>query len=101
VTDHKAVEARLRTLLDAEQVTSGMTISQRRGAFILGREEPPGPHSDGEPDDRVKLTPLGAGRFGVSVKRHTGRWEKTPFVGALDEVIAAIASTMQHLVAPW
>ena len=36
---------------------------------------------DGGPVARV--TPLGANQYGLSFHRHTGRWEKMPFVGEL------------------
>jgi len=95
------VETRLRALLDADALTAGLTITTRRGDIVLGRIEPPGPFSDGEPDDRVKLTPLGGDRFGLSVRRHTGRWEKTPFTGTLDELVHLLSTAMQHLIAAW
>jgi hypothetical protein len=33
------------------------------------------------------------------VKRHTGRWEKTPFRGTLEETVSTVCALMQHLVA--
>ena len=44
---------------------------------------------------------MGGARYGLSVRRHTGRWEKTPFSGTLSELVGAICTTMQHLVAAW
>jgi len=35
------------------------------------------------------------------VKRHTGRWQRTPFTGKLDEIVDAMQAFMQHLVAPY
>lgn len=49
----------------------------------------------------MRLTHLGGGQFGVSVYRHTGKWERTPFRGTIDENVAVIVETMQHIVADW
>ncbi|MCJ7545000.1 MAG: hypothetical protein MUP47_10665, partial [Phycisphaerae bacterium] len=61
---------------------------------------PIGPNGQLENDDRVRLTQLSAAAYGLSVKRHTGRWERTPFAGTLDEMVDIILGCMQHLVAP-
>lgn len=92
----------LRTLLDSHPATEGMTIRAHGASFVLGRPEldPGGPYSSDEPDERLRLTATAKGRFAVSVRRHTGRWEKTPFTGTLPQVLDAICATMQHLVAP-
>lgn len=91
----------LRTLLDDSPVTHGMTIRARGDHIYLGREEPPGPYADEEPDDRIRLTLLSGKRFGLSVHRHSGRWERTPFSGTIVELLEAVCSTMQHLVAEY
>ena len=48
----------------------------------------------------MRLTRLSASKYGLSVKRHNGRWERTPFSGTITEVFEAILSFMQHLLAP-
>jgi len=79
-----------------------MTIRARGDHIYLGRDEPPGPYTaPDDPDDRVRLSLLGGDRFGLSVKRHTGRWERTPFTGSPAELVQAICATMQHLVAEY
>jgi hypothetical protein len=69
--------------------------------IITGRQEPIGPEGQLENDDRARLTPLGASSYGLNVKRHTGRWERTPFAGTLEEMVDIILGCMQHLVAPY
>ncbi len=93
----------LRSLLDNHPATEGMTIRVHGTSFVLGRldPDPGGPYSSAEPDERLRLTATARGRFTVSVRRHTGRWEKTPFTGTLPQVLDAICATMQHIVAPW
>jgi len=93
-------ELELRKLLDANAITEGMTIRVFGSHLIAGR--PPSDRaSDGTPDDRVRFTRLDALRFGLSVRRHTGRWEKVPFAGSLEEMVQVVCTVMQHLVAEW
>jgi hypothetical protein len=47
----------------------------------------------------VRFTHLGGASFGLSVRRHTGRWEKAPYSGSLRELVAVVTTVMQHLVA--
>lgn len=77
-----------------------MDVRVRGKHIVLGRPEET---RDGESvdDDRVRFTHLQGPVFGLSVMRHTGRWEKTPFSGTVDELLEILISTMQHLVAPW
>lgn len=95
----ETAERELRVLLDESTITRGMTIRVHHTHVYLGRPLVPGPYSDDEPDDRVRLTHLGGARFGLSVRRHTGKWDKTPFSGSLRELVDAVWTTMQHLVA--
>lgn len=99
----RATEQELRQLLDSNDITAGMTLRVQGSHFVLCREDPDlhGPFPDLKPDDRVRLTHLGGARFGLSVRRHTGRWEKTPFSGNLPEMVDVISAAMQHLVARW
>jgi hypothetical protein len=91
----QTAQTTLIKLLQAEQLTAGMYVRVHGNHLIAGRSELP------ENDDRVRFTRLGANRYGVSVKRHTGRWEKTPFCGTLEETVDVVCSVMQHLVAAW
>ena len=69
--------------------------------LIIGRHEPFGPNEEMEADDRLRLTVLNRSSFGLSVRRHTGRWEKAPFTGTMDELTDIIWSLMQHIVASY
>jgi hypothetical protein len=91
----------LALLLEQHSVTSGMSIRVRGDHLILGRGDTLAPSTKPEDDDRVRLTRLSSRSYGLSVKRHTGRWERTPFVGNIDEMVHTIISFMQHLVAPY
>ena len=83
----------LEQLLAADHLTAGMSIRARGDHLILGRTA-----DDGD-NDRVRLTHLHRSTWGLSVKRHTGRWERTPFAGTIDELVGVMRTFMQHLVA--
>lgn len=89
----------LRMLADESPITRGMTIRANRSYLYLGRDLPPGPFTGDEPDDRVRFTHLGGPKFGLSVRRHTGKWEKAPYSGTLRELVDVVRTVMQHLVA--
>jgi hypothetical protein len=91
---------RLLELLEATEITAGMYVRVHGDHLIVGRNEP-GPDDASFAEDRVRLTRLGPRSFGLSVKRHTGRWQRTPFTGSLDDVVNSILEFMQHLVAPY
>lgn len=90
----------IEELLESEDLTAGMVVRVHGDNLILAREEEA---DSGEivVDDRVRLTRLARSRWGLSIKRHTGRWERTPFSGNIREVMDAVWTFMQHLVAPY
>jgi hypothetical protein len=90
----------LRQRLEAHDLTKGMYVKSRGDNLVMGRTERCAPDLEPEDDDRVRLTMRSNSSYGLSVKRHTGRWERTPFSGTMDEMIDVILSLMQHLVAP-
>ncbi len=91
---------RLEELLGKSKITTGLLVRVRGKHLTLVREET-GPGGEPEDDPRVRLTHLGGDQFGVSVLRHTGKWERTQFAGTIDKDVAIIHETMQHLVADW
>ena len=93
-----AARDRLVPLLEANELTAGMCVRVHGDHLILARSDP---GADPDPTDRARLTRLSASRYGLSVKRHTGRWERTPFSGTLKEMVQVIHTFMQHLVATW
>lgn len=100
-TRREAGRTRLEELLSSHPLTEGMYVRNWGDHLIMGRHEPFGPDGEIEASDRLRLTALNSSSFGLSVRRHTGRWEKTPFTGTLDELADVIWSLMQHRVAPY
>jgi hypothetical protein len=44
------------------------------------------------PQDHARFTSLAARTWGLSLPHHTGRWEKTPFTGSLDELVEVLVT---------
>lgn len=84
-------QTRLVGLLEEHELTAGMCVRVHGDHLIVGREAE-------HPDDRVRLTRISAQTYGLSVKRHTGRWERTPFSGTMSEMVETIREFMQHLI---
>ncbi len=97
----RIAESTLTKLLAAHEIAAGLYVRVHGDNLIMGRREAFGPDDELENDDQVRLTRLSAGTYGLSVKRHTGRWERTPFSGSMEEMVDAIVGCMQHLVAPY
>lgn len=100
-TEMRIAESKLARLLSAHQAAAGVYVRVHGDNLIMGRREAFGPEGELENDDRVRLTRLSASTYGLSVKRHTGRWEPTPFSGSMEEMVNTILGCMQHLVAPY
>jgi len=94
-----AAKQKLEGLLESDELTEGMYVRVYGDHLIAGREEEVGPDGTQERFDRVRFTHLSSSRYGLSVKRHTGRWERTPFSGTLEELVDVVQGIMQHLVA--
>lgn len=97
----RRAQEQLSGLLEKEEITAGMYVRVRGDHLIAGRLEPVGPEGGLEETDRVRFTHLGATSYGLSVKRHTGRWEKTPFSGTMKDMVEIVWGIMQHLVTPY
>jgi hypothetical protein len=94
-------KAQLMELLEKHETTRGMFVRVHGDHLIAGRKEPLDSNRELEDDDRVRLTRLSSQIYGLSVKRHTGRWERTPFRGSIKDMVETIRALMQHLVAPF
>jgi hypothetical protein len=98
-TATRSVAAELEKLLAADPVTEGMIVRARGEHLLVGRECDEMDDGEARVDDRVRLTRLDHETWGLSVKRHNGRWERTPFTGTIPELVDVIVTFMQHLVA--
>ena len=96
-----AAQSRLQDLLDQNAVTAGMYVRGHGDHLIVGRTQTVPGSDETENSDRVRLTRINASTYGLSVRRHTGRWERTPFTGSMKEMVDTTLATMQHLVADY
>jgi hypothetical protein len=85
--------------LAQHDTTRGLYVRVHGDHLIVGRTETV--NGVDEPTDRVRLTRLNSRTYGLSVKRHTGRWQRIPFSGTIPEMVETIATFMQHLVAAY
>ncbi len=99
-TAMRIAQSQLEKMLAGHEPTAGMYARVHGKNLIMGRREPLGSDGQIENDDRVRLTKLTASTYGLSVKRHTDRWERTPFSGSMEEMVQVISTFMQHLVTP-
>ena len=100
-TKMKIAQQQLEEILESSRLTAGMYVRIFGDNLIMGRHEK-SDESQSEPEhiDLTRLTRLGQSSYGLSVKRHTGRWEKTPFRGTMNEMVGCMCGLMQHLIAP-
>ena len=93
-----AAQTTLQDLLEQHALTAGMYVRVHGDHLILGRAEKIPSTPETENLDRVRLTRLSASTYGLSVRRHTGRWERTPFSGSMKDMVDTILDFMQHLI---
>ena len=96
--DLRTAAAELEELLGADRITAGMLVRAHGVHLIVGRADDEDGSDAGRIDDRVRLTRLDAVTWGLSVRRHNGRWERTPFTGTIAELVDVMLTFMQHLV---
>ena len=94
-------QIQLTALLEKSEITARMYVRVHGDHLIAGRKELLGPNGELDDTDRVRFTRLSGRTYGLSVMRHTGRWERTPFTGTMAEMVQTIHALMQHLVAPY
>ena len=93
-----AASSHLTRLLEKNPATAGMYVRVHGKNLIVGREETFG--GEVERIDRVRFTRVNQVHYELAVKRHTGRWERTPFGGPLETVVEALQGVLPFLVAP-
>ena len=84
----------VQALLDQGEATRGLTARTRGQQLIVSRLDEIGP------DPRFRLTPLGAGRYGLSVYDRN-RWDPLPYEGNLNELVAVMNTDLAAWAAEW
>jgi hypothetical protein len=84
----------LQRLLAEQAGLDHLTVKCRGRSLTLFSEDAHGPTR------HAKLDWLGAELWGLCLPTHTGRWEKTPFTGSLDEIFQTLIQMLPfHLAA--
>lgn len=90
----EVVRAKLLALGDFGHIR----VRRANGHIVL--EQPGSPDEPDEHQAVLRLTPIGGFHFGLSLCRHTGRWEKLPISGALVTVLADAVNLLGQWLAP-
>ncbi len=77
----QAEARRLEALLSASGNYQHLAVVARAGHLVIES------HEDAEPYRIARMTPLGAGEFGLSFHTHGGRWEPMPFSGPMQDIL--------------
>lgn len=84
----------LERLLAAQDGLGHLTVKLRGRSLTLCSEDPYGPNR------HAKLDWLGANLWGLSLPNRTGRWQRTPFTGSLDELLQILTQMLGWHLAP-
>ncbi len=57
--------------------------------------------SGADQQKHARLTKLGPATWGLSFPHHSGRWERTPFVGPMDELVATLVHDFSFHLDAW
>lgn len=89
-----SAQEQLEELLASHRGIDHIRVKRRGRSLTLYSD------SDYGADLHAKLTAIGRHRWALSLPRHTGRWEKTPFVGSMQEIIETLTQMLGFHLAP-
>lgn len=84
----------IQALLDQGAATRGLNATTRGRHVIVSRRDEIGP------DPRFRITPLAAGRYGLSLYERN-RWQPVPYEGGLRELVEVMNSDLALWAAEW
>ena len=84
----------LERLLAAHDGLGHLAVKRRGRSLTLCSEDPDGPNR------HAKLDWLGANVWGLSLPNRSGRWQRTPFTGSLDELLQILTRMLGWHLAP-
>ena len=86
--------AHLERLLAAHEGLGHLTVKPRGRSLTLCSEDVHGPTR------HAKLDWLGANLWGLAFPTRSGRWQRTPFTGSLDELLQILTQMLGWHLAP-
>ncbi len=78
----------LYALLARHPETARLGVTKYGESLTLTSGEGP------EAEKQARLTRLGRGRWAISLPRRNGNWEKTPFAGPMENMVAMLTRGM-------
>ena len=86
----------LQQLCDASEILCGLRTVVARGGIDVLRDDPSG---GGAPRSHRcgRLTPIRGNEYGLSIIRHTGRFEKVPFSGTVAMLCETMEGPLAHV----
>lgn len=85
----------LERLLSTEEGLGHLRVKKRGDSVTLCSGE------GTDKQDHARLTQLRPGTWGLSFPHHSGRWERTPFVGSMRDLIATLVNDFSFYLDPW
>ena len=77
---------------------SGLSVRCEGKSLVLSRKEALGPRGRLEEDDKVKLTYLGGGTYGLWVHLSEGEYEFTDLGGGIEDLKAHLEGPLLHVI---
>lgn len=76
----------LEELFSREEGFGHLRVKKRGQSLTIVSGTPAHPHA--------RLTALDGAQWGLSLPRHTGRWEPTPFTGTMEELASILMTDL-------
>jgi hypothetical protein len=85
-----APQFKLEELLEQYEGLDHLSVKRRGNSLTV--------YSSGKEgqQNHAKFTSLGGSVWGLSFPHHTGRWEKTPFMGSLEELVGTLVENFGY-----
>ena len=97
----EADAGRLRQVLGMIAEADGLSVRCEGKTLVLSRKEALGPRGRLEDDDRIKLTYLGGGAYGIWVSLSGGEYEFTDLGGSIEDLRAHLEGPLLHVIRAW
>ncbi|MCP4591688.1 MAG: hypothetical protein GY842_13185 [bacterium] len=85
----------LERLLSREEGLAHLRVKRRGDSLTICSGD------QADEQKHARLTQLGRAAWGLSFPNHTGRWEQTPFVGPMKELVATLVGDFSFYLEPW
>jgi len=67
-----------------------LRVKKRGDSLVIFSGEPK------DPQNHARMTYLDGDTWGLSLPKHTGRWERTPFTGTMEDILDTLVSNFRY-----